>query len=205
MCRIMRFIMLFLAGAVAMQAAELKLKTSEAAPPKEVDPSIQKLLQANAVHLLDGEQPAFQFWLVKELPNVKALDTIKPATLLGVAAVSKAQRDYRDDEIAPGVYTMRFTLQPQDGNHLGSADFLTFAVLTPAKIDGKPDGITDYKTLVKASSKETTTDHPVVLSLRPSKGDSIELVEPAPEHKSVRVKIPGSVTFEIVYEGKGHK
>src|SRR5215210_4166405 len=163
MCRIMRFIILFSACALATHGAELKLKTSETSPPKEVDPSIQKLLQANAVQLLDGEQPAFQFWLVKELPNVKALETIKPATLLGVAAVSKPQRDYRDDEIAPGVYTMRFTLQPQDGNHLGSADFVTFAVLTPAKIDGKPDGISDYKTLVKASSKETTTDHPVVL------------------------------------------
>jgi hypothetical protein len=88
-------------------------------------------------------------------------------------------------------------------------------VLTPAKLDTRPDGITDYKSLVKVSSKETSTDHPMILSLRPASSDAGEspaLVEPAPEHKSVRVKVPASaggektsITFEIVYEGKGHK
>ncbi|HKQ36847.1 MAG TPA: hypothetical protein VJ063_02145 [Verrucomicrobiae bacterium] len=201
----MRSLILLLATAIVLSAADLKLKTSDASPPKELDASIQKLLQAKVIQLTDGDQPVFQFWLVKELPGAKALDAVKPATLLGAVAVSKPQRDYRDDDLAAGVYTMRLALQPQDGNHLGSADFVTFAVLTPAKLDTKPDGIADYKSLVKASSKETTTDHPVILSLRPTKGDAIELVEPAPEHKSVRVKIPGSVSFEIVYEGKGHK
>lgn len=200
----MRSLLLLLAMTVAVSAADLKLKTADAPPPRELNASIQQLLQPKAVQLVDGDQPVFQFWLVKDLPGAKALDALKPATLLGAVAVSKAQRDYRDDELAAGVYTMRLALQPQDGNHLGSADFVTFAVLTPAKIDTKPDGITDYKSLVKASSKETTTDHPVILSLRPTKGDAVELVEPVPEHKSVRVKI-GTVPFEIVYEGKGHK
>jgi hypothetical protein len=110
---------------------------------------------------------------------------------------------------------MRFALQPQDGNHLGSAEFLYFAVLVPAKLDTKPDGIADYKALVKASSKETATDHPVILSLRPpssTDGDVPKLCEPAAEHKSVRVKIPAklgdektALVFEVVYEGKGHK
>jgi len=204
----MRFAIGLLVSLLPLQAANLTLKTSDAPPPKELDPSIQKLLQPKAVQLIDGDQPAFQFWLVNNLPDAKALDALKPATLLGAVVVSKPQRDYRDDEIAAGVYTMRLALQPQDGNHLGSADFVTFAVLTPAKLDTKPDAITDYKALVKASSKQTSTDHPVILSLRPTKGDAVELVEPAPEHKSVRVKMPSEKTplaFEIVYEGKGHK
>jgi len=145
----------------------------------------------------------------------KALDAIKLATLLGVVAVSRDQRDYRDDELRAGIYTMRFALQPQDGNHLGTSEFNYFAVLTPAKIDNKLDGISDYKALVKASSKETSTDHPVILSLRPASSDQGEVPQlnaPAPEHKSVRVKVPAKagdekaeITFEIVYEGKGHK
>lgn len=200
----MRAFILLLATLLALSAADLKLKTADASLPTELDPSIQKLLQPRVVQLMEGDQAVFQFWLVKELPAAKALDALKPATLLGAVTVSKPQRDYRDDDLPAGVYTMRFALQPQDGNHLGSADFVTFAVLTPAKIDTKPEGITDYKSLVKASSKETSTDHPVILSLRPTKGEAVELVEPAPEHKSVRVKI-GSVAFEIVYEGKGHK
>jgi hypothetical protein len=210
----MRFLILLLMAAFGLHAADLTLKTAEAPPPKEIDPAIQKLLQPKSIQLLEGDQPAFQFWLVNELPlqskpssAAKALDAVKQATLLGVVSVPKAQRDYRDDELAAGVYTMRFALQPQDGNHLGSAEFLYFAVLTPAKLDTKPDGITDYKSLVKASSKETSTDHPVILSLRPAssdKGDSPHLAEPAPEHKSVRVKVPATAC-EIVYEGKGHK
>jgi hypothetical protein len=200
----MRFLVLILISAIAVQAADLTLKTAEALPPKDIDPAIQKLLQPKAIQLVEGDKPVFQFWLIKDLPGAKALDAIKPAALLGVVSLPKSQRDYRDDEIAAGTYTMRFALQPQDGNHLGSSEFLYFAVLTPAKLDTKPDGITDYKALVKASSKETSTDHPVILSLRPTKGDSQELLEPATEHKSVRVKVP-PLSFEIVYEGKGHK
>jgi hypothetical protein len=216
----MRFLIPLLITATALNAADLTLKTADLPPPKELGPAIQKLLQPKAIQLLDGGQPAFQFWLVNELPlqskpAAKPLDAVKQATLLGVVAVPKAQRDYRDDEIAAGVYTMRFALQPQDGNHLGSSEFLYFAALTPAKLDTKPDGIADYKSLVKVSSKETSTDHPVILSLRPAgsdKGEAPQLVEPAPEHKSVRVKVPAtsggektSIAFEIVYEGKGHK
>jgi hypothetical protein len=218
----MQFVIVLLMAAVAARAADLKLKTPDLPPPKEVDASVQKLLQPKAIQLVDGDKPAYQFWLVKELPlqskpasPAKALDSVKQATLLGIVSVPNAQRDYRDDELAAGVYTMRFVLQPQDGNHLGSAEFPYFAALTPAKLDTRPDAITDYKALVKASSKETSTDHPVILSLRPASsdaGDVPQLVEPAPEHKSVRVKVPAtaagdktSVVFEIVYEGKGHK
>jgi hypothetical protein len=198
-------------------ASAADLKVADKAP-KELDPSLQKLLQPKSIQVDD----AFEFWLVSELPlsskppsAAKALDSVKQTTLLGVVSVPKAARDYRDDEIAAGTYTMRFVLQPQDGNHLGSAEFPYFAALTPAKLDTKPEGITDYKSLVKASSKETSTDHPVVLSLRPANSDAGEfpkLEEPAPEHKSVRVKLPASaagqktaIVFDIVYEGKGHK
>ena len=53
------------------------------------------------------------------------------------------------------------------------------------------------------------------MSLRPvnsETGEFPKIEEPAPEHKSVRVKVPAkvgeekiSLVFEMVYEGKGHK
>jgi len=206
----------------ASTAADLAVKVADKEPPKELDASIRAKLQTKAVQLLEGEKPVYEFWLSAELPLQskpasagKALDAIKQTTLLGAVAVSRDQRDYRDDELHAGVYTMRFALQPQDGNHLGTSEFNYFALLTPAKIDNKLDGISDYKALVKASSKETSTDHPVILSLRPASSDPGDLPQmntPAPDHKSVRVKVPAkaadektSLTFEIVYEGKGHK
>jgi hypothetical protein len=157
---------------------------------------------------------------VKEVPlqskpgsPATALDAVKAATPLGAVVVAAARRDYRDDEIPAGVYTMRFAQQPQDGNHSGSAEFTYFAALVPAKADTKPDGIKDYKELMRASSKETSTDHPMVVSLRPAASAEGEpkLNSPAPEHKSVRVKVPAkgpettAIAFEIVVEGKGHK
>jgi hypothetical protein len=209
---------------VSAPAADLTLKVTDKEPPKELDASIRATLQAKAVQLLNGDKPALEFWFATEVPltakpssAAKALDAVKPATLLGAMVVPQARRDYRDDELAAGAFTMRFALQPQDGNHLGTADYTYFAVLVPAKLDTKPDGITDYKTLVKTSSKGTSTEHPVIFSLRPARSEEGEFPtqnDPAPEHKSVRVKLPAkvagssektSLVFEVVYEGKANK
>jgi hypothetical protein len=146
----------------------------------------------------------------------KTLEHLKETTLLGAVTVASSQHDYRGDQLAPGTYTMRFAFQPQDGDHLGTAEFTYFAVLVPAKLDRSPEGITDYKKLVKTSGKETASGHPTVLSLRPASSDTGEfpmLNKPAPEHQSVRVKTPAktasgegtSAVFEIVCVGKASK
>jgi len=180
------------------------------------------LLQNKAVQLLEGDQPAFEFWLASNLTvaqkpasAAKSLDALKQPALIGAVSIPKPQRDYRDDEIAAGVYTMRLIIQPNDGNHLGTSEFSWFAALVPAKLDTKSDGINDYQALVKASSKESKNDHPVILSLRPASSTAGELPKlnaPATDHKSVRVNLPAKVgaesiglVFEIVYQGKGHK
>lgn len=204
------------------RGAELSLKVIDKAPPEIVDASITKLLKLQALQLADGSTAAWEFWWVNEVPlkskpatAESSLSALQQATLVGVVNVPKARRDYRDDEIAAGVYTMRFILQPQDGNHLGTAEFDFFVALVPVKSDTKPDGIADYKSLVKASSKVNPGDHPLILSVRPSKeSEAPKLTDPAPEHKALRVKMPGKVSgggdkadvqFELVYEGKGHK
>jgi len=211
-----------LGAAFAPTAGALELKVVDKDPPAQLDTAVRAKLQNKAIQLLNGNQPVYEFWLCAELPLpskpaslARALDTLKQPVLLGAVGVAGDRRDYRDDELHAGVYTMRLALQPQDGNHLGTSEFAYFAALIPARLDLKPDGIADYKALVKASSKETATDHPLILSLRPASSDAgvlPKLVEPAPDHKSVRVKIPAkaagemtSLVFEIVYEGKGHK
>lgn len=214
--------LLILVCVPAALAAELTLKTADKEPPKELDASIRAMLQNKSVQLLDGEKPALEFWFCTEIPLqskpallAKALESVKQTTLLGAVSVSGAKRDYRDDELAAGTYTMRLGLQPQDGNHLGTSEFSWFAVLVPAKYDTKPAGLPDYKALVKAGSKDTSSDHPRILSLRPATSDAGEFPKlnvPGPDHKSVRLKLPAkageektSLTFELVYEGMGKK
>ncbi len=202
------------------RAAELALKVLDREPPKSIDDSIRTNLQLKAVQLLDGGQLAFEFWFNADIPLqtkpaslAKALDQVGQTTLLGAVSVARASRDYKDNELATGIYTMRMGFQPQDGDHLGTSDFGYFAVLIPARNDAKLEGITTYKALVKASGKESASGHPVILSLRPASANEGELptrVVPAPDHQAIRVKIPAhvagkeekiSLVFDLVYQG----
>ena len=202
--------------------AELAVKTTRIEPPGEVGESIRKLLQSTAVQLLDSDKPVWEFWFRNDLPVKSkpespgtALGLISETTLLAVVSVHADQRDYKDNEIPAGVYTARFGLQPQDGDHLGTAEYAYFAVLIPAKADQQLEGISTFKAMAKASGKDTSTGHPIVLSLRPAtseQGDFPALNAPATNHKSVRVKIPAQISgsdsttnliIELVYKGKG--
>jgi hypothetical protein len=203
-----------------IQGAELTLKVIDKEPPKEFDTSIRAALQSKAVQLLDGEKPLYEFWFVSELPLQskpaslnKALDSIKQTTLLGGVWLGASLRDYRDDEMSAGLYTVRFGLQPQDGDHLGTAEYRYFALLVPARIDTSLGGIDKYNALTKASSKEASNGHPLVLSLRPAsstQGSLPALGKPSADHRTVRVSLPGKVAggekvdliFDLVYQGQ---
>lgn len=214
----------FLAASASLSAGELVLKTIQRPAPPEINESIRALLQPVCIQLLDGQTPAYQLWLAKELPlkgrleaPTNGLPLIKQTTLLGAALIGGTQRDYRNDEIAAGPYTVRLGLQPEDGDHLGTAEFPYFAVLVPAKNDPKADGLPAYEALVKASSKERPNGHPIVLSLRPAtSADGVlpQLNQPTSDLKCVRLRFPvkasdsGSptnVVFDLVYQGKARK
>lgn len=219
-----RILVLLWAGLLTSSGADLTVKVSDNPAPTEVSEPIRALLQNKAVQLLAGERPVFEFWLVRELPlksrpasNTNPFGAVPVAALLGVVSLSATGRDYRDDDVPPGIYTMRYLPQPQDGNHLGTAEFPSFALLVSPKLDAKPDSFTEAKPLVRASGKANPTDHPLVLSLRPASVAGSEfptLATPIPEHKSVAIemsaRVPGdaspiSIHFEIVYQGIGHK
>lgn len=207
-------------GAIALMAsAENALNVTEKEPPKDTPDAIKSVLVPAAVRLLQGDKPIYEFWWrrdipLKEMPSdaAKSVTALDEMTLIGVAAVGEGRRDYKDNEIPPGTYTVRFGLQPQDGDHLGTAEFPYFAVLTPVKNDTAPGGVKTYKAMVKASGKATATGHPAVLSLRPPSSGAGEppiLTTPAPDHKAIRLKLPAqagdqktSLIFELVYEGK---
>jgi len=214
--------LVLLGGPRLLQAAEAQLKVEPGMAPSELSADIRALLAPTVIRVIENDKPVMEFWLRSDIPfsaapkdPSKALDALKQPVLFGAVRIPSASRDYRDDELPEGIYTMRFGLQPSDGNHLGSSDFAYFAVLIPAQSDTKPDGVTDYKALTKASSKETSTGHPLILSLRPVTGpvgQTPSLQEPAADHKCVRVSLPGrageakaDVVFDLVFSGKAAK
>src|SRR6185295_14982910 len=100
--------------------------------------------------------------------------------------------------------------QPKDGDHLGTAEFDSFLVLTEAQNDKELNGLNTFKALTKASGKSTASGHPVVVSLRPAtaEGTLPRLTEPVAEHKAIRVKMPAKTSngdktdlvFDLVFK-----
>jgi len=203
------------------KAADANLKVADKPAPKEISDSIRGVLQSKALQIGSGDKPSLEIWLRQEVPlkakpSGDSVNEIAETTIVGAVAVEeKGMQDYKGNDIPAGVYTARFGMQPQDGDHLGTADFNTFLVLIPADSDKDLNGLDKFKPMVKASGKATASGHPVVISLRPAQVEDglPKITEPAPDHKAVRVKIPGKipggsdkadVAFDLVFQGKGH-
>lgn len=227
--RFARLVLALVAAAVFLSprvtiAADATLKVTDKPAPKEISENIRAVVSPKAIQLLNGEKLALEIWPRTELPlkskPASANDTlsaIAETTVLGVVVVSEGGfRDYKDNEIPKGTYTARFGLQPQDGDHLGTAEFNYFIVLISADADKDLAGMNQSRPMVKASGKLTSSGHPVVVSLRPASSSETgtpKLVEPAADHKAIRLKLPGKVgaaadktdvAFDIIYKGTGH-
>ena len=112
-------------------------------------------------------------WLRAELPVLGKFDEqldvkypIGPGTLIGVIRFSEPYSDYRKQKVKPGTYTLRYGHQPQDGNHLGTAQYRDFAIVSPAAEDKSPAAM-DQDKAMELSQKTTRTTHPAILSLLP--------------------------------------
>jgi hypothetical protein len=220
--RVLTIAMVGLAGMASVFAEELSLKSETKPAPDTVAAPILAELGDTVLQLGTEAGPLYEYWFRKEIPlkekpasNEDALEAIEEMTLLGVLVAHEEKRDYRDDELWEDTYTMRLSIQPQDGNHLGTSVFPYFAVLLPIGEDESLEGFADTDEMIKVSSDNTAVGHPMIVSLRPVEnveGEFPALKEPAEEHKSLRVKLVGKVTgsgetvdivFDVVYEGVG--
>jgi hypothetical protein len=176
---------LALAGARAgdkYKAAELK----EAAP-KELTAEVRGALAKSGYRVTgpDGKTVC-DVWLVAELPIADAFQEqldlkypIEPGTLVGAIRFPADTADYRKQQIKAGVYTLRYGHQPQDGNHLGTAQFRDFVILGPAASDKSPAGLSQDDA-TELSTKVTKKTHPAILSLLPPQAGRKQL--PAMAH-----------------------
>lgn len=209
-----------LSGA-SLLAADFTLKTADKPAPQEIGESIRAVLQSKAIQLLQGDKPSLEIWFRQEVPLKskpasanEALMAITETAVVGAIAVNDSSlRDYKDNEVPKGIYTARFELQPKDGDHLGTAEFDSFVVLTEAANDKELNGLNTFKLLTKASGKSTSSGHPVVVSLRPAAAEGAlpRITEPTAEHKAIRVKLPAAsgaekmdLVFDLVFQGHGH-
>jgi hypothetical protein len=88
-------------------------------------------------------------------------------TFVAVVRLSNLVNDYRRQPIKPGVYTLRYALLPQNGNHMGVAPQRDFLLASPASADQDPATVSLEQTL-NMSRKATGSNHASVWSLAPA-------------------------------------
>ncbi len=161
---------LLLRGARA--ADDYKVAAAEQSVPDEVAPDIAKLLTPHVSKVTSGKRTLCEIWLRSAVPVQAAFapsDTVlysfEPGQLVGVIRFPRKTTDFRNQEIVAGVYTLRYGLQPVDGNHVGTSETRDFLLLSPAAEDKDPAKL-EMENLYKISRDASETTHPAILPLR---------------------------------------
>jgi hypothetical protein len=113
-------------------------------------------------------------WLGKAVPGKanapQSLGVVFPqlaqGTLVGALRLPTSTKDYRKQLIKAGVYTLRYALAPENGNHMGVAPQRDFVLASPAAADQDAATLTIDQTIA-LSRKATGSNHPSVWSLAP--------------------------------------
>jgi len=158
-----------------------------------------------------GGAPVAELWLRKDIPNSKSASAVSGSdfyaiplsTLVGVIKFDKEATDFRGTEkIKPGVYTMRYNLQPEDGDHQGTSPRRDHVLLSPVADDQDPAANPKFDDLVKMSRKIAGGNHPCVLFLgQPDPGAKFPSMEHGQGRDMLDVQA-GSLQLGITIAGK---
>jgi hypothetical protein len=203
-----------LALAASVSAADPKhtVKVEDAEPPKELGEAVRAVLSGKAMHVSDEKGKLIMtVWPAKSLATKATAEQAKAGlkysqveetTVLGAVKFPEVWKDYRDQKIKPGVYTLRLSTQLMDGNHMGTAPYNEFALLCPADLDKKPQ-LLDVKDLHDLSSKSTTRKHPGIMLMYPNKTPKDEPVIQAKPQETVVLsyRVPATASGEKSHLG----
>ena len=165
--------MIALACLLLFAETPLTLTATDDKPPA-LSAEIAKSLDAKGLSLADGDNTAMTFWFRTTLPATATAAQVRngltyrelpEGSFVGVVSFAKPFTDYRKQEIVAGDYTLRLGVQPDIGDHAGTAPHPDFLMLMPLADDTTLDPL-DGKTLLKLSAK-VTGDHPGVMLLYP--------------------------------------
>lgn len=161
---------LFVASSAAAQT--YKVEAANAPAPQELSAAVRDALSSNALRVLGPQGTLCEIWLRTPVPASAtpsaelgvAYGQLSDGTLVGAIRFASAAKDYRQQVIKPGVYTLRYALQPVDGNHQGVSPYRDYFLLAPAAADTSIAPLND-KDLYAMSRKASGTGHPSVWSL----------------------------------------
>lgn len=196
---------------VVALAAQTPLKPVAASPPEMVGESVRAQLAGAFDVSVDGSKLA-RFWFRKELPAGASgaaplginFNQLSSGELFGVVELVAEWTDYKDKPVPAGVYTLRYAIQPADGNHTGVSPYRDYLLLLPAKDDQDASMEFDADKLNHLSTEASGTNHPAVLALFPiwDEVEKTSMVENELGQPTLAVKLGGK-TFGLVVQGHG--
>jgi hypothetical protein len=193
---------------------EFTVEPLKEAAPAEVAESVRKELAPAGSRIVRGGKPFVDFWFRAALPTGEArgglgvlYGTLQPTGLVGVARFHAGGGDFKGQKFPAGVYTMRYAVQPEDGDHQGVSETRDFLLLCAAGADATP-GLLDPKELNKISAKVNGKKHPAVLYLVGGDGGTLPRVvtDATAERTVFEAEVPAAggkpLRLSIVVVGK---
>jgi hypothetical protein len=178
----------------------------------EVSDALKQAVEEKGYRVTLDDGWMAELWVAKPLKTVKQdvpgalYPELTNGEFVGVVRFPQGMSDFRGQSLPPGIYTLRYQLLPQDGNHMGVAPNPDFLLASPVASDSRPEQTYVYKKLVALSAKSTGTNHPAVIALE-SAGDAATVVKT--DHATVvfTVAIPSASgaaeKLGIVLKGAG--
>ena len=203
MLTILTLLALCCQASIAAAADEYRVEALEAAPPAdELSPAVAGRLSKGFKVVTAQGRTLCEVWPTKSWQVAAGFEPsgainypLELGELVGAIRFARNGGDFRGQKIRKGIYTMRYGLQPQDGNHVGTSDTRDFVVLVPAADDTDPKPLMKEQ-LFKESTNASGTAHPAILSLLPPGKDAKDL--PRAVHHEERE------LWAVDFAGKSH-
>lgn len=169
-------------GVTLLVAADFKVEPLKEGAPAEVAEPVRKELAAAGTRVLRGDKPFVDFWFRSAVPTAEPnpslgvlYPTLRQGGFVGVARFHAGAADFKAQKFPAGVYTMRYAVQPEDGDHQGVTESRDFLLLCAAASDPAIDAM-ELKELNKLSARVNGKKHPAVLYLVGGQGGTLPRV-----------------------------
>jgi hypothetical protein len=185
----------------------LAAKVEKVSPPHGLAEPVRKALDEQALVVRDGDTEVMTVWFRTEIPAKATEEQIKnglsyreipEGALVGAIRFPAKFTDFRKQEIAAGVYTLRFMVQPDIGDHTGTSPNPEFCLMCPAEKD-KALADMEPKRVIEVSSLVNEGRHPAVLLLWPNNGKDAAAVKVVSKGNGVYA---ATLQRTLVAEGK---
>lgn len=182
-------------------AASLTAARHSEAVPSDLHASVAAPLKPGGVRAI-ADGVTLDFWWSGAVPG-SGWSAVPEGTLVGAVRISGAFRDIRGSMVKPGTYTLRYALQPDNGDHLGASPHRQFLLISPAA-DDRDAGPLGHEGTIEISKGAVGGSHPAIWSIDPPSAEGAPLTIHTTDlgHEAVIVELPSAMKFGLVLVGK---